>query len=342
MAGIGRFQHTGAAPQTNLAISMGSGDTSFTAASGTGYPDGSVGDFVIAVDVGTATEEKILCSSRSGAVFTVAGSGRGYDNTSAAAHTAPTAVIEHVVAATEIDDASRHINPSSLLVYSDDHVNYALLNGGRPFSGAVSNSSTFTGSAMAASGLTGAANATRIVGATTGGPPATGTFATGDVVTDETYGMHWVCTSGGSPGTWIGSGTGQLMTRAYFTGSFNLSNSAQVIVFNNTTFDPLSAFNTGSGIFTVPVEGNWRVNTQINITATDGTSLEVIINHNSGGGPTHYSHASASTGLSGSFSDVFACSSSDTFKIQALVNTGTPALTSGSANTYVSFERIGG
>jgi len=64
---------------------------------------------------------------------------------------------------------------------------------------------TFTGNvgapAVVVSGLTGAASASRYVGATTSGAPASGTFLKGDFIIDQT-GLLWVCTTAGSPGTW--------------------------------------------------------------------------------------------------------------------------------------------
>jgi len=52
-------------------------------------------------------------------------------------------------------------------------------------------------------GITGALGPFRIVGATTGGPPITGTFLTGDVILDTSAALTWYyCTAGGSPGTW--------------------------------------------------------------------------------------------------------------------------------------------
>lgn len=56
-------------------------------------------------------------------------------------------------------------------------------------------------------GLTGATAATRYVGATASGAPASGTFAVGDFVIDRT-GSAWVCTVAGSPGTWVQLGAG--------------------------------------------------------------------------------------------------------------------------------------
>lgn len=57
-----------------------------------------------------------------------------------------------------------------------------------------------------ATGLTGANNQSRWVGCTTGGPPSSGTFSVGDYVVDRQWGIMWICTSGGSPGTWNPSG----------------------------------------------------------------------------------------------------------------------------------------
>lgn len=59
---------------------------------------------------------------------------------------------------------------------------------------------------LSVSGITGAVNASRYVGATTGGPPVSGTFAVGDYVVDRAYGIHWTCVTAGSPGTWNPSG----------------------------------------------------------------------------------------------------------------------------------------
>ena len=63
----------------------------------------------------------------------------------------------------------------------------------------------FTGNLSApvviASGLTGSNSASRYVGATTSGAPASGTFLLGDFVIDQT-GKIWICTTAGTPGTW--------------------------------------------------------------------------------------------------------------------------------------------
>lgn len=55
---------------------------------------------------------------------------------------------------------------------------------------------------FAPTGLAGAVSASRYAGATASGAPGSGTFATGDYVVDQT-GSFWICTTGGSPGTWI-------------------------------------------------------------------------------------------------------------------------------------------
>jgi hypothetical protein len=82
-----------------------------------------------------------------------------------------------------------------------------------------------TGAAdLAVSGLTGATAASRYVGATTAGPPASGTFSTGDWIVDQVS-LVWVCTSGGTPGTWALAGA-QTLREKYLAVSTTIGESA--------------------------------------------------------------------------------------------------------------------
>lgn len=83
----------------------------------------------------------------------------------------------------------------------------------------LASSPTFTGEAtapdFAASGLTGATQASRYVGATTTGAPASGTFVIGDYVIARN-GHLWICTTAGTPGTWTDAGSvGNLVTSVF-------------------------------------------------------------------------------------------------------------------------------
>jgi hypothetical protein len=82
----------------------------------TNWPDGSVGPFYIVVDRGLATEEKILCVTRSSNTLNVYNdgitNGRGSDGTSVTAH-GVNSVIEHVFTATDADEANFHVNSNS-------------------------------------------------------------------------------------------------------------------------------------------------------------------------------------------------------------------------------------
>lgn len=51
---------------------------------------------------------------------------------------------------------------------------------------------------------------TRFMGAVTGpGAPSNGTYTTGDIVVDLTLLTWWLCSSGGSPGTWVDMSSGR-------------------------------------------------------------------------------------------------------------------------------------
>jgi hypothetical protein len=97
----------GAAPTRTLATGITAGDTSISINSGTDWPDGASYPFVIVINRGNATEEKILVTSRSGTTLTV--DTRGYDDTTAASHGVGETV-EHVLDAQTIAQANRYVN----------------------------------------------------------------------------------------------------------------------------------------------------------------------------------------------------------------------------------------
>ena len=99
-----------------------------------------------------------------------------------------------------------------------DHVhstsNLALLDATNTFTTSLTvQAGSITAPAVSISGLTGATAASRYVGATTSGAPTSGTFLLGDHVVDQAGSIH-VCTTGGTPGTWVQPGTSRAMTLA--------------------------------------------------------------------------------------------------------------------------------
>ena len=92
---------------TTATTTMTNVATSFSVGTGQGvsFPDGSVGPFVVTVDQGQAAEEKILVASRASDTFTVAASGRGYNGTTAQAHT--NATVLHTIDAQDLDEANQ-------------------------------------------------------------------------------------------------------------------------------------------------------------------------------------------------------------------------------------------
>lgn len=60
---------------------------------------------------------------------------------------------------------------------------------------------------LSVAGITGAATVSRYVGSHSSGAPTAGTFVAGDWVLDPVFSVIWVCTVGGTPGTWTPMGT---------------------------------------------------------------------------------------------------------------------------------------
>ena len=99
---------SGSAQATTLGTAITTtSQLTFTIASTTGWvetigshigsPLGTSGNFVITLDYGTASEEKVLCASLSGTTVTVATGGRGYDGTTATTHAATTGTVVHTI-----------------------------------------------------------------------------------------------------------------------------------------------------------------------------------------------------------------------------------------------------
>ena len=96
----------GGAQKTTLTAALTSAAMSFSVVDGSSFPPGS-SPFVVVVDRGLATEEKILISTRVANSFNVLE--RAYDGSSAQTHTLG-AVVEHALDAYTIEQANRYVN----------------------------------------------------------------------------------------------------------------------------------------------------------------------------------------------------------------------------------------
>ncbi len=112
-----RREYRGNAQSTTISAALNIGDYTITVASltsNTDWPTGDIGPFFVVVNRGQNNEEKILCSSRTGATITVSADpdGRGSDETSEGNH-ANNSSIEHVFTATDANEANLHIQDTS-------------------------------------------------------------------------------------------------------------------------------------------------------------------------------------------------------------------------------------
>jgi hypothetical protein len=114
-----RRSYSGGAKPAYLTVALGgtTGDLTITCDDLSNWPTGSPGPFYVVIDRNLVSEEKILCSSRTGNIITVYSSGlstgRGSDGTTISAHSIG-AEIEHVFTATDADEANAHVNNAAL------------------------------------------------------------------------------------------------------------------------------------------------------------------------------------------------------------------------------------
>lgn len=97
----------GGAPQTTITAGINASDTTILIADATGWPSGTNGPFVVALGLGTASEEKVLVTSRTSLTLTV--DTRGYDDTTGVSHSSGV-TIDHVLDAATVDQANRFVN----------------------------------------------------------------------------------------------------------------------------------------------------------------------------------------------------------------------------------------
>lgn len=131
-----RREYKGAAQTAQLTSGLGgtSGDLTIYCDDLTNWPSGISGrPFYVVVNRGQASEEKILCASRTGNTITVwtsgLSNGRGADGTSITAHNM-NETIEHIFTATDADEANAHVNDTTTNV----HPQYMLDVDGIPLS----------------------------------------------------------------------------------------------------------------------------------------------------------------------------------------------------------------
>lgn len=137
-------------------------------------------------------------------------------------------------------------------------------------------------SGIVATHLTGAVAATRYVGGTASGAPASGTFAVGDFVVDQ-RGLLWVCTVAGTPGTWISVGTGKNGCRVYNSTDQTITNNAfGTLAFDSERFDYGAMHDpvTNNSRITAAVKGIYNIGTVIrwNADAAGVRELHITLN----------------------------------------------------------------
>jgi len=109
-----RREFNGSVLRSLLAANISNSASSFTVVDGSSYPVGSTNPFVVVIGRTLANEEKILISSRTANTFTIAT--RGYDGTTAQAHTTAE-LVDHILDAATIQDMNTTTYDNEVLMW---------------------------------------------------------------------------------------------------------------------------------------------------------------------------------------------------------------------------------
>jgi len=109
-----RREFNGSVLRSLLAANISNSASSFTVVDGSSYPVGSTNPFVVVIGRTLVNEEKILISSRTANTFTIAT--RGYDGTTAQAHTTAE-LVDHILDAATIQDMNTTTYDNEVLMW---------------------------------------------------------------------------------------------------------------------------------------------------------------------------------------------------------------------------------
>jgi hypothetical protein len=131
--------------------------------------------------------------------------------------------------------------------------------------------------------------------------------------------------------------------RGHRTAAWNSTATPAVFGMDTEDWDSANAYSTGTGLFTCPVAGYYKVSIQNVVTSTAATQANAPkIYHNGSVAVSATSAFSTASGeaLTGATSDTFKCAAGDTLAMGIAATTTLAGIT-GSANTFVSIDLIG-
>lgn len=143
----------------------------------------------------------------------------------------------------------------------------------------------------------------------------------------------------GAPPFWSG---GDVSARA-FSSTTTISGTLATIVYATEDYDPSSAYNNTTGVYTVVVGGKYQINAALLFAGTIALNNTVVMEIQKNGTvvsrKTVYLPAALTDG-SISISDILSCVATDTIRIQVSTNSTAPSIVSSNFDNYLSIARV--
>lgn len=178
------------------------------------------------------------------------------------------------------------------------------------------------------------------------GAPTAGTFAAGTVYVDSKMAV-FVCSVAGTPGTWLLVSAGPYHAEVFRNAAQSIANG---FVFATVAYDsldsggdPNSNFNTGTGVYTCPVAGVYRVSANVPFSVGAAGTAAATISKN--GATDSRRLGTGYSGVSNPSADgsgKIRCAAGDTLAVQAAQSTTSnpAALAVGASNCWAQFELV--